>query len=468
MDMTIHSQVSPTDVTARSFDLVVSGKLLLGGGRLQRGEIGIADGRIVAIGELDTLRGRRRLDVGDSLVLPGLVDVHVHTGSDPSDGIERTTVAAAAGGVTTIVDMPYDDGRPVMSAEVLAEKVELVEATAVVDVGLYGTITKRDGVSEIAGMHTGGALAFKFSTFETDPLRFPGIPDDELLLAMAEISRVGALAAFHPENDAIVRRLTADNRLRRDDPMVHAISRPPVAETEAIGRILEFALATNARVHLCHVSVARGFELVARARKDGVEATAETCAHYLVLDDGEFARQGGRVKINPPLRSRTEVEALWKLLADGGIDVVSSDHIGWRREWKHTESLLDARSGAPSMELTLPLLYTEGVVKRGLPLARLLEVLSEAPARRFGLWPRKGTIALGADADLVVFDPSARWRVDEAELTTAAGWSPYHGRDIVGRVTQVISRGDIVVAEGKVRAAGGRGRALLQDLEAAI
>src|SRR5262249_53252294 len=153
------------------------------------------------------------------------------------------------------------------------------------------------------------------------------------------------------------------------------------------------------------------------------------------------ARQGARAKINPPLRPRAQVEALWRLLADGGVHHVTSDHVGWLPERKDTGSIWTARSGAPGLELTLPLLFSEGVVRRGLPLARLLEALCERPARRFGLWPRKGAIVPGADADLVVLDPGARWRVDEQALTTAAGWSPYEGRAVTGRVLRVLVRG---------------------------
>jgi allantoinase len=443
-------------------DLVVRGRVLFPDGQLRDGEVGIADGSIAALAAPGSLTGGRLLDAGASLVLPGIVDVHVHTGSDTSDGIERTTTAAAAGGVTTIVDMPYDAEQPVMSAEVLRKKIERVAAEAVIDVALYGTIAKYGGADQIAPLHAAGAIAFKFSTFETDPNRFPGIPDDELLAAMTEIGAVGALAAFHPENDAIVRRLTRENADRRDDPTTHAASRPPVAETEAIGRILEFALATGARVHLCHVSVRRGFELVHRARRDGVDATAETCTHYLVLDELEPLRQVGRAKINPPLRPLVEQDALWELLARGDIDIVSSDHIGWRHDWKHTKSILDARSGVPSMELTLPLLHTEGVVRRGLPLTTLMNVISTAPAKRYDLWPRKGGLMVGADADVIVFDPDAQWTVDESQLVTAVGWTPYHGRELTGRVTHVLSNGVTVATNGRFVGYPGHGRALLR------
>jgi allantoinase len=191
-----------------------------------------------------------------------------------------------------------------------------------------------------------------------------------------------------------------------------------------------------------------------------VNVSAETCVHYLLFDESEFARQGGRVKTNPPLRSREEVEALWELLADGQIDIVSSDHVGWRRESKETETLAAAKSGLPGLELTFPLLYTEGVHRRKLPLHKLLEVLCENPARRYGLWPQKGSISIGADADLFIYEPARTWTIDESTLESPAGWTPYHGRELVGRVDAVILRGSTLVESDAILKSPGVGNVL--------
>ena len=217
------------------------------------------------------------------------------------------------------------------------------------------------------------------------------------------------------------------------------------------------AARPGVRTHLCHVSVERGFALVGYALGDGVDATAETCTHYLVMDEDDLRRLGGRAKINPPLRPRAQQDALWRLLDAGRVDQVTSDHVGWARELKDTPDIFAARSGVPGLETTLPLLFSEGVVRRGLPLGTLLHVLCEGPAARYGLAPRKGAIALGADADLVILDPEERWRIDERELVCHAGWSPYHGRDVTGRVKQVLVRGSTVFAGGEVRARAGSG-----------
>jgi allantoinase len=440
------------------FDLVVSGQIALPDGRLVSGEVGVRDGRIAAVSEEESLNGAERIDAGSSLVLPGHVDGHVHTRSEPLEGIESATRAAAAGGVTTIVDMPYDDPDPVSTAAAFRRKAEDVEREAVVDVALWATVAKSGGLDEIAPLVEAGAAAFKVSTFETHPIRFPQVPDGELYLAMQRIRDAGSLIAFHAENDDIVKRLSALLESEgRTDAAAHAEARPPVAETEAVGRALELALATGVRLHLVHVTVARGFVLRDRALADGVDATAETCTHYLLMNEDELRRQGARAKINPPLRSQHEVDNLWRLLAAGKIDYVTSDHVGWTRERKDSANIFETKSGVPGLELTLPLLYSEAVVKRGLPLSLLLRVLCEGPARRFRLWPQKGVIAIGADADLVVFDPATRWQVDEAALVTPAGWSPYHGRDVTGRVRTVLVRGRTVFDDGDVVGSPGQG-----------
>ncbi len=359
-------------------DLVVSGRFALPGGRLADGEIGIADGRIAVLAEDGELTAHERIDVpAGQLILPGHVDAHVHTGSAPGEGVARATASAAAGGVTTIVDMPYDDPEPVNTLARFEQKVAHVEAEALVDVALYATVAPSGGLDEIAPLHAAGAAAFKVSTFETHPVRFPRVPDGELLLAMEICAGIGALVCFHPENDDIVRRLTqklADEG--RTDAMAHADARPPVAESEAIGRALEFGRATGCRTHLCHVSVERGFALVGRALGDGVDATAETCTHYLVMDEDDLRRLGGRAKINPPLRPRAQQDALWRLLDAGRVDQVTSDHVGWARELKDTPDIFAARSGVPGLETTLPLIFSEGVVKRGI-------AAGDAPARAF-------------------------------------------------------------------------------------
>jgi len=390
-----------------------------------RAGLTIADGRVESVVE----PGHGGLDFGDALLLPGAVDVHVHTGSYEHEGIERCTAAAAAGGVTTIVDMPYDATGPVDSLEAFEAKTSRVRDEAHVDVALWATVPPRGPIDDVSALVDAGAAAFKLSTFETHPQRFPRIPDDQMVAAFALIAASGGLAGVHAENDEIVRAGIAAQRAATGgaDPLAHARSRPEVAEHEAIARVLEFARVTGVRLHICHVSTPRGVELVAAARRDGLDVSAETCPHYLLLDDGELARRGGEAKINPPLRSVP--------LAPDGLDLIASDHVGWPVERKRGPDIFALASGAPGVELIVPLVHD------ALGPAELARLVSEAPARRFGLWPRKGNLLPGADADVLVLDPQLEWEVDPTRLVTAAGWSPYSGRRLRGRVIAVFSRG---------------------------
>ena len=423
----------------------ISGRVLGPDGSPRRAGVVIRDGRIVSVGEPAGAHPPDR-DYGDALLLPGAVDVHVHTRSYADEGIERCTRAAAAGGVTTIVDMPYDATGPVESLAAFEAKVADVEREAVIDVALWATVPPRGPIDEVQDLVDAGAAAFKLSTFETHPRRFPRIPDAQLLRAFAAIARAGGLAGVHAENDEIVRAGIAEQLAagHGGDPLAHGRSRPPVAENEAIARCLELARATGVRLHVCHVSTPRGVQLVTAARAQGVDVSAETCPHYLLLDESELIRRGGEAKINPPLRDLP--------LAADGLDLISSDHVGWPPERKHGPDIFAVASGAPGVELIVPLVHD------ALGAAALVRLVSEAPARRFGLWPRKGSLAPGADADLLVLDPESAWVIDPTRLVTAAGWSPYAGRRLQGRVIAAFSRGRHVWDGERVLGDAGAGR----------
>ena len=425
----------------------VSGRILAADGTPTRATLTIRDGRIESVGEAGGIASGAH-DHGDALLLPGAIDVHVHTRSYAGEGIARCTAAAAAGGVTTIVDMPYDAGGPVDSLAAFQAKTGDVDREAHIDVALWATVPPRGPIEEVQALVDAGAAAFKLSTFETHPQRFPRIPDAQLLAAFAAIADAGGLAGVHAENDEIVRAGIAAEQAagHGGDPLAHARSRPPVAEHEAIARCLELARATGVRLHVCHVSTARGVQLVVQARGDGVDVSAETCPHYLLLDETALLARGGEAKINPPLRAAP-------LPADG-LDLISSDHVGWPAERKHGPDIFALASGAPGVELIVALVHD------ALGAAAVSTLLAEHPARRFGLWPRKGSLSPGADADILVLDPDAEWEIDPAALVTAAGWSPYTGRRLRGRVRATYSRGVPVWDGAHVLSAPGRGRFL--------
>jgi allantoinase len=221
---------------------------------------------------------------------------------------------------------------------------------------------------------------------------------------------------------------------------------------------LEFALETGVRIHIYHASLARSFELAARYRQQGAWVTAETCTHYLCLSEDDMARLGAKGKINPPLRAAAEKEELWALCSEGYVDLIASDHAPWPSDFKNRPNIFDNASGAPGVEALAPMIYSEGVAKGRLTIQDYIRLLSETPARIFGLSQRKGQIRVGADADLTILDPNARWTLDEAQQHSSAGWSPYHGWELQGKVTKTVLRGRIVYDGQRVVAEPGTGQ----------
>ncbi|MFZ5918940.1 MAG: dihydroorotase [Chloroflexota bacterium] len=440
-------------------DLIVQGDLVLPGGLLPDGAVGILDGRIAAISGPQALPPHRaRIDVRGRYVFAGFVDAHVHCYSTPNEGFTAATRSAAAGGVTTIIEMPYDLGRPVISLERFLDKQARLEAESLVDVALLATIKKTGGLDQIPLMAQAGACGFKMSLYETDPDRFPRIPDFELLQAFALIRQTGLPVGLHAENDELVQWATHNHRASGDDARTHCHSRPPITESSAVLKALEFAHETGVHLHIYHASLARTFELLNWYRQQGTRVTAETCPHYLALAEKDMDRLGARAKINPPLRAAGEGEKLWALCAAGQVDLITSDHAPWSLEHKSRPNIFDNASGAPGVETLAPLVFSEGVAKGRLTVHDMARLLAQRPAEVFGLAPRKGSIRVGADADLTVIDPSAEWTLDERRLHSSAGWSPYDGWPLKGRISHTIVRGQVVFDGDRVTAEPGSGR----------
>ena len=312
-------------------DTLVRGTIVTSSEVLDDGWIAIDGERIAGIGTGAAPAAKAVLDYTGQVVLPGLVDGHMHTSSAIGwPGIEGATRSAAAGGVTTCVDMPYDVPQAVTSAAVLADKIGWVERTAHVDVALYGTIAKHGGAGAIAGLAEAGVCSFKLSTYEYDAVRFPRIDHPAMLDAFAAIARTGLPVSVHNEDQELVERLTADAReAGRTDAIMHCRTRPPLAETMADNEIFEIGLATGAHVHIAHSSVARGFDIAEGFRAAGGQATGEACIQYLCMTEEDIVRLGGRGKCNPPFRTAAEVERMWAALDAGKIAYVSPDPATW-------------------------------------------------------------------------------------------------------------------------------------------
>jgi allantoinase len=435
-------------VSAPVAGLSIVGRLALGDGEPSRGEVLVSGGRVAAVqrGEPNGAApgAARRIDVGDAYVLPGAVDCHVHSGSHPGEGIRALTSSAAAGGVTTVVDMPYDAEGPVVDVETLQAKRERVAAEAVVDVALLATVRPGSGAGDVEPLVAAGAAGFKLSLFCTDPRRFPRIPDAQFVEILHAVRACGSVACVHAENEELIKPLIESARRSGDSsPLAHCRSRPPVSETQAVLTALEYARESGARLHLCHLSLPRSVGLAGRYRDEGLQVSAETCPHYLCFSEEDMAQARGRLKINPPLRSPADVAGMWGRVLAGEVDAVASDHAPWPLADKTHADIFDNHSGAPGVETLLPVLAT-GLLANGGSVDDLVRLVSSGPASVFGLAHRKGSLAPGMDADVTVYDPGAAHTLDERSLHSNAGWSPYDSMRLSGRVVLTVSHGEVV------------------------
>ena len=324
---------------------------------------------------------------------------------------------------------------------------------------LYGTITKAGGVDAIPGLAAGGVSAFKLSTYEYDAVRFPRIDHPTMLAAFREIAKTGLLCAIHNEDQELVEMLTAQaSAAGRTDPIMHCRTRPPLAETMADLEIFEMALETGAHVHIAHSSLARGFELAEMFRGMGAETTGEACIQYLCMTEDDIVRLGGKGKCNPPFRTAAEVERMWRCLAAGKIAYVSTDHAPWPLERKTLPDIFANGAGLTGLQSFAPLMFSL-LAERGLPPTLMATYCAERSARMHGLWPRKGAIRVGSDADLCVLE-RGDFVFDEAAIQDRPEmrWSPYHGRRMHARVAATYLRGALIWDGANVLARPGDGR----------
>lgn len=439
-------------------DKVFIGTVILPDKVIERGWVLASDGLVRHVGAGTPPAGERHGGMG-MLVFPGTIDAQVHSRSqkDQEDFIWSTR-SAAAGGVTTIVDMPYDDGDLICTAERLTRKAEEGAQQARVDFALYATIDPAEGASRIDELVQAGAAAFKFSTFGTHPQRFPRIAPYLMHDCFVAIAPHGLMAAVHNEDDETVRAMTERVRAYGETGYAaHGRSRPPLAEALATAQVYEIGAETGCAAHIVHCSIARGYELAAAYRAQGHIATIEACIHYLMLDEGDVERLIGLAKVNPPLRPRPEREVLWRHLAASNITVVSTDHVSWSLDRKNNPDMLANASGMPGLEVLVPLLL-KGLEERNLPLSHAARLLAHNPAALFRLSGNKGALAVGCDADVVLMSRSSQRYDPAASGNNVVDWSPYEGLQMPWRVDATYLRGELICADGKVIAEPGTGR----------
>jgi allantoinase len=400
----------------------------------------VRDGVVVEVGPYDAVAGGADEVVlaADEVLLPGLVDTHVHVnepGRTDWEGFASATRAAAAGGVTTIVDMPLNSIPPTTTVAALEEKRASAAGQAWVDVGFWGGAVPGN-TADLPGLHEAGVFGFKCFLLDSGVEEFPHLTATDFATAMGETARLGALMIVHAEDGGAIGDCAHGTSYDR-----FLASRPDAAEERAVALVVETARATGGRAHVVHLSASGAVPVLRAARAAGVDVSVETCPHYLYFEAGTIPHGATELKCCPPIRDAANRDALWAALAAGDIDMVVSDHSPCTADLKQqdTGDFADAWGGIASLQLGLPAVWT-AARERGVPLADVVRWMATAPARRVGL-AGKGEIAVGADADLCVFAPDESWVVDPARLHHKNPVSAYAGRTLAGTVRATWLRG---------------------------
>ncbi len=415
----------------------------------QAAAVAVSGGRIAAIEpyHADLPAPRTVVLTGDEVLLPGMVDTHVHVnepGRTEWEGFASATRAAAAGGVTTIVDMPLNSLPPTVDPAALAVKRAVAAEKAYVDVGFWGGAIPGN-VNELKGLHEDGVFGFKCFLLDSGVPEFPPLSPGELVEYLTAIREFDGLMIVHAEDAGAIGHAPAAQGSGYGG---FIRSRPRGAENTAIAHVIEAARATGARVHILHLSSSDALPMIASAKRDGVRLTVETCPHYLVFDADEIAAGATQFKCCPPIREPENRDLLWQGLADGVIDCIVSDHSPCTPELKQldTGDFGVAWGGIAGLQVSLPAVWTEAR-QRGLTLADVTSWMSATPAALAGL-DRKGGLTVGRDADLSVFAPDATFTVDAAQLRHRNPITPYAGRTLHGVVRSTWLRGQELTGDG--------------------
>lgn len=433
---------------------VISGGLVVTESDQVAADVVVEDGRIAALlADASAVQADERIEADGLLILPGGIDAHTHFREPDPDSREGFTSggrAAAAGGITTVVEMPQA-GPTTTTAEHLAAKRSCVGAAAVVDMALWAGVAGCVGgqnrvTDEIDALVEGGAVGFKSFMASSSP-SFPAVNEAELLAAMIAIARLSLPYALHAEHETLLQAgIGAMRAAERTDAAAHAASRPPLVEAAAVNAALFLAEQTGCWVHFCHVGSAEALHLITEARGRDVRVTAETCPQYLALNTDDLDRLKGFGRCAPALREQAEVDAIWSYVLDETVDLICSDHCAFTREEKEAgdADIFAAPLGLPGVQTLLPIFYDEAVNKRGMNRSQFVRQIATNPAQIFGLYPRKGTIRIGGDADLVIFDPEAEWTVRDEDMLHRQRWTPFDGRRVTGRVLATLRRGELI------------------------
>jgi dihydropyrimidinase len=459
-----------------SFDCIIRGGTLATAERVFDADIGITGGKIAAIEPSLPEDAGQIIDASGLVVAPGAVDVHTHFDTEvgeqaTADDYESGSRAAAAGGITTYINFAFQEPGAGLAAAAERE-VKKADGHSLIDYGFHMAVLdpRPDALAELAALAEDGFTSIKIFTANTGM----ALPDRDVLRVMQAAADAGLMVNVHAEDEALVDHLT-QRLLSQGHHGVEYLpaARPPQAEAAATARVTAYAAALRTPVYIVHLSSRAALDAVRAARGSGAQVYVETRPAYLYLDAGRYrlpARQGNKYVCWPPLREPSDQDALWAGLRSGEIQTYATDHTTWMAGQKMDPSLSFEQipGGVSNVQTSIGMLYAEGVQAGRIPMTTFVAVTSTNPAKLFGLWPRKGCLGAGSDADLVVLDPARRFTVTSADMHSRSDFDPYEGYEAVGWPVLTISRGEVIVRDGQVLGKPGRGqfvrRSRYQDL----
>jgi len=422
------------------YELKLVGNALLSR-RVVQCEIGMGEGRITKIGRRIG-EAEKTFVFKKELILPGIIDIHAHfrePGATYKEDWESGSKAAAHGGVTLVFDMP-NTMPPTTTLQRVEEKRRLAESKSVIDYRICGGVRKGN-IHELAGMAP--AVSAFGEIFMCESFGELQISKAELLDAYKEIAKTGKVAITHAE-DAEINEYFKEKFRKSNDPAIHGEVRPPLSENVAVATALQLAKATGVKLHLTHISTKESIQLI-RIMKKKADVTCDVTPHHLFLTEENMKELGNFGKMNAPLRSKDDQDALWRGIKTGVVDIVASDHAPHTKEEKK-KPYWDAPAGVPGIETMLPLMLT-AVKRRWINLYKLVKLMCVNPAKRMGLYPQKGVLAEGSDADIVVVDLNKKWEIHGKDLHTKCRWTPFEGFQVAGMPVMTISKGRIVYSK---------------------
>lgn len=450
-----------------NWDHVIRNGVLVTPQSMFEADIYIKDGKIAAISK-ERLEGeaKEETDATGQYVLPGLMDTHIHSrdpGPTHKEDFFTSTMAAAAGGITTVFEMP-NTKRTINSADNFHAQVENLSSKAHVDFGLWAICLGKLNLHRLQELNEAGVIGFKFfwgyainsETFELEYNYKPGMPnvipplhDGEVYLIFDEVAKTGKIFAIHAENNDLIQSLTQRVlESGRTDYNAFLEGRPPLAETVTVKTGISFARDTGARLHILHVSAGDSVDVIEQAQKEGLPITAETCPQYLFLSNEDYDRVGPMMKIYPPIKYRADQERIWKGVQDGVLTIICSDHAPHTLEEK-TGDLWSIPAGMVGVETMVPLLLN-AVSEGKLTLQQVVALCSENPARQYGIYPQKGSLEIGTDADFTIVDMDKKVVIKRENLHSRSQNTGFDGVEVTGYPVATIVRGHVVMKDGRI------------------